>query len=269
MHKSIYILIAAFLGISTLSDAQSSGKDTIFNQTDKQGLKQGYWKVKYDNGTIKYTAFFKNNKPVGEMRRYFEDGSIKAIMKFDATGVKAYAQLFYQAGPLGAEGVYINSQKDSAWKYYSFYSKKLTRVENYKIGKLHGKVLSYYENGKLAEEVNWNNGIKDGSWKKFYDNGTMMMYTAFSQNKRTGAFIFNYPDGKPEWNGKYENDKMEGKWVQFLPNGNIETTIEYKNGIATNEKELMEKQSEVLKALELKKGKIPEPDETNFMGPRP
>jgi antitoxin component YwqK of YwqJK toxin-antitoxin module len=56
------------------------------------------------------------------MRRYFEDGTIKAIMKFDATGVKAYAQLFYQAGPLGAEGIYINSQKDSVWKYYSFYT---------------------------------------------------------------------------------------------------------------------------------------------------
>lgn len=269
MRTYLLIICAMVIGNSLVSgQTQQSTTDTLFNQTDKQGYKQGHWKVKYDNGAVKYTAFFKDNKTVGIVRRYFDDNTIKAILRFDIPGVKAYAKLYYQAGPLAAEGIYINSIKDSTWKYYSYYTQKHTRSETYKMGKLNGKVISYYTNGKVAEEINWKNGIKDGPWKKYYENGTIMMYSAFTENKRTGAFIFNYPDGKPEWNGKYINDKMEGKWIHFKPNGEVETTIEYVNGIAANEKEFNENQNKLLQELELKRGQIPEPDETNFLGPR-
>jgi antitoxin component YwqK of YwqJK toxin-antitoxin module len=266
MYKLLFSAIIVMLSISSIAQQPI---DTInLNQTDKMGKKQGYWKVKYETGSIKYTAFFKDNKPVGEMRRYFEDNTIKAILRFDASGVKTFAKLYYQSGPLAAEGTYVNSFKDSTWKYYSYYTQKHTRSETYNLGKLNGKVLSFYNNGNIAEEVSWKNGIKEGSWKKYYEDGTIMMYTVFSDNKRTGAFIFNYPDGKPEWNGKYINDKMEGKWVHFKPNGEVETSIEYVNGIAANEKEFNETQNKILQELELKRGQIPEPDETNFLGPR-
>ena len=43
----------------------ASGSDTIWNQTDKNGLKQGFWKVTYENGFVKYQGFFKNNLPFG------------------------------------------------------------------------------------------------------------------------------------------------------------------------------------------------------------
>jgi antitoxin component YwqK of YwqJK toxin-antitoxin module len=263
MRTSIFTLILFIL--CQISFAQTS--DTIFNQTDKSGHKQGYWKVKYDNGALKYTARFKDDKPVGEMRRYFEDNSLKAILKFDATGKKAYAKLYYQSGPVAAEGNYVNSLKDSTWKYYSFYTKSLSRTEAYSLGKRNGKALSYFQNGKISEELNWKNDIKDGIWKQYYETGTLKMYSAFTNGKRTGTFIFNYPNEIPEWNGKYENDKMEGKWIHYDEKGNITSTIEYKNGVAANEKELLEKQSELMKQLELKKGTIPEPSENDVMGP--
>jgi antitoxin component YwqK of YwqJK toxin-antitoxin module len=263
--RSLYLLFLG--GIFSINVTAQQPSDTVFNQTDKSGLKQGYWKVKYDNGALKYTAHFKDNKPVGEMRRYFDDNSLKAIIRFDANGKKSYAKLYYQSGPLAAEGIYVNSLKDSIWKYYSYYTKALARVESYSLGKRNGKSISYYTNGKISEELNWKNDIKDGFWKQYYETGTLKMYSAFASGKRTGVFIFNYPNEIPEWNGKYENDKMEGKWIHYDEKGNITTTIEYKNGVAANEKELREKESELLKQLERKKGVIPEPDETNIMGP--
>ena len=73
----IFFLILPYIAHSQTIGSQS---DTVFNQTDKQGHKQGYWKVKYDNGPLKYSAFFKDDKPLGLMKRYFEDGTLKAVM---------------------------------------------------------------------------------------------------------------------------------------------------------------------------------------------
>jgi antitoxin component YwqK of YwqJK toxin-antitoxin module len=60
---------------------------------------------------------------------------------------------------------------------------------------------------------------------------------------------------------------MEGKWIQYDEKGNIANTIEYKNGVAANEQELIEKKSKLLMELEMKKGTIPEPSENDVMGP--
>ena len=49
-------------------------QDSAINQTDAKGLKQGFWKAKFDNGRIKYEGYFKDNHPVGELKRYYEEG---------------------------------------------------------------------------------------------------------------------------------------------------------------------------------------------------
>src|SRR4030042_426354 len=117
MRFIILSLILSTISYYSTCQTVDSKNDTVFNQTDKQGKKQGYWKVRYEKGSIKYTAFFKDDKPVGELKRYFEDSTLKAVLNFRPGGIKAYAKLYYQAGPLAAEGLYINSVKDSTWKY--------------------------------------------------------------------------------------------------------------------------------------------------------
>jgi len=255
--------------ISLICNLQSFAQlgDTIFNQTDKQGLKQGFWKVKYPNGLVKYTAYFKNDKPAGLMKRYFEDGTIKAEMIFDATGTKAKSKLYYQDGPLAGEGNYVNSLKDSSWNYYSYYTKTLSNKENYAKGKKNGLSISYYPNGKIAEELNWKDDIRNGIWHQYFENGILKMSIEFLNGKQNGPFLLNYPNDKPEWKGFYKNDIREGQWTHYDPQGNKDSAIEYKNGVASNAAALDAKEQELLKELEKQKGKIPEPDEINIMTP--
>ncbi|MDP4208579.1 MAG: toxin-antitoxin system YwqK family antitoxin [Bacteroidota bacterium] len=260
--KSLLFFIA--LSICILSNAQT--KDTIFNQTDKTGHKQGFWKARYPNGIIKYTAFFKDDKPVGMMKRYSENGKLKADMLFDATGTKAKVKMYYyQNGELAACGNFINTRKDSIWNYYSFYSKKLAKQETYTNGNLNGIAKSYFQNGKIAEERGWKNGVSDGIWKQYFENGVLKMSSAFSNGKRTGAFLLNYPDNKPEWIGAYLNDKPEGKWKHFDTLGQNDTNIEYKNGEALNAAELDAKEKESMDKISKMRGRIPEPDENSMV----
>jgi len=259
-------LIFSFVFYVISSEGFSQKGDTIFNQKDSQGRKQGFWKVQYPNGSIKYTACFKDDKPIGLLKRYFEDNSIKAEMIFDAKG-KAKARIYYQDGPLAGEGNYINSFKDSTWNYYSYYTKALSNRETYVNNKKNGLSISYYPNGKIAEELNWKDNVRNGIWHQYYENGALKTSSEFLNGKRNGTFILYYPDSKIEWKGSYKNDIREGQWVHYDPLGKINSTIEYKNGVASNAAELDAKEQELLKEIEKKKGKIPEPDETNIMNP--
>jgi antitoxin component YwqK of YwqJK toxin-antitoxin module len=258
----IFIVIGAFICTIT-TYAQN---DTVFNRTDAQGLKQGYWKVKNQNGTLKYTAFFKDNKPSGLMKRYFSDNTLMAELYFYPNSAKIRAKLYFQAGPLAAEGIYSQKDvKDSTWNYYSYYTKSLSSRETYVNGKKYGIAYTYYSTGRVAEEREWKNDISNGIWRQYYENGIMRFSTTFVNDKRNGTFVVNYPDNKPEWKGTYKDDKRDGKWIHYDINGKEIKIIEYKDGVASNAEQLQEEEQKELDAIEKQKGKIPEPDETNIM----
>jgi antitoxin component YwqK of YwqJK toxin-antitoxin module len=66
-----------FLLILMLIPMLSTGQQEI-NHTDNNGLKQGFWKRNYPNGRAMYEGVFNNDKPVGEWRRYHENGGLKS-----------------------------------------------------------------------------------------------------------------------------------------------------------------------------------------------
>jgi len=241
-----------------------SGSDTIFNQTDKQGLKQEFWKGYYENGKLKYTGYFKDNKPVGILKRYFDDGSLKAIMKYDKNSAKAFTTLYYQDGDKAAEGNYLGTTKDSTWNYYSYYDKTISNREYYIKGKKNGLSVSFYPSGKISQEIEYKNDVKNGIWQQSYENGAPKLSAIYVNGKRTGEFIVSYPNNKVEWQGAYQDDKKTGIWKHYNPDGSLDSEIEFINGIAKNAEELDKKEQQLLKEIEQKKGSIPEPDENSF-----
>ena len=98
------LIITFLFAIYISTDLSLSQTDTLFNQTDNKGLKQGYWKKYYPNGNLLYKGYFENNMPSGEMKRYYESGAIQAVMFFSENGKRSKIRLFYEDGELSAEG---------------------------------------------------------------------------------------------------------------------------------------------------------------------
>ena len=121
MKIILFILILAAYNVTAFTQNYSGANDTVFNQVDKKGRKQGWWKKYYDNGNLKYTGFFKNDKPAGVLKRYFESGNLKAVMNFDSLNNRSEINIYYENGTLAAHGYYNGTKKDSLWKYYSYY----------------------------------------------------------------------------------------------------------------------------------------------------
>jgi hypothetical protein len=60
------LTILSLLAISVIVSGQSG---TEINKTDQQGRKQGQWIKKYPNGNIQYEGIFRDDHPVGEIKR--------------------------------------------------------------------------------------------------------------------------------------------------------------------------------------------------------
>jgi len=241
--------------------------DTIFNQMDARNWKQGWWKKSFPNGKLMYKGYFKDNKPSGVMKRYYETGEMKALLVYDNKGEYSHAKLFYADGQVAAEGRYFNSLKDSTWCYYSYYDHSLTAREVYVKGLRNGLTQHFYNNGNLSEIVGWENNRKEGPWEQYFSNAQLKLKGSFREGKLQGEFQVNFESGKPYLKGSYQDDLREGEWTFYKEDGNIEMQLVYHHGIAANDDRLDEKQQELFRMIDENRGKFEEPDETNFLTP--
>ncbi len=176
------------------------------NQRDSLGRKQGYWKVYYPNSKhIEYEGLFKDDKPQGLFKYYYEHDTIKARIYFTKNGKVAYATLYHWNGKRMAKGKYLEQKKDSIWEFYNELGELINR-ENYLQGQRHGLSITYYDSTRVFE-------------KKQY-----------ILNKKHGYFIQYFPDGKIKGMGYYKEDLPEGYFVYYAPNGTRVGLTTYKNG---------------------------------------
>lgn len=231
----------------------------VKNQRDASGRKQGYWEAVDRSGKLVYTGYFKDDKPVGEMKRYHPAGGVRVIMVYDNKSEKARARFFWQNGELAAEGNYINTKKDSVWLYYSYYSKTVSYRITYTSGLRNGVSHGFYPNGQIAEEIHWNNDKKNGVWQQFFNNGRLKLSSSYENDQLEGPFTAYYPDGKKESEGVYRNGLPSGKWMHYDNNGTVMSGIEYENGQIINVEELEATEREFFKKIEAQKDRIPEP----------
>ena len=229
------------------------------NQRDAQGRKQGYWEAVDRNGKLVYSGYFKEDKPIGEMKRYHPAGGVRVIMIYDDKSEKARARFFWQSGELAAEGNYVNTKRDSVWTYYSYYTKAVSYKATYKMGMRDGKSQSFYPNGEITEEIVWRNDQKEGPWRQYFEDKRLKLSATYVNGKLEGAFLIYSPDGKKETEGKYRNNFPDGKWMRYKDDGTVASVVEYVNGQIANLEELEASEREFFKMVEEQAGKIKEP----------
>ncbi|MDR1172249.1 MAG: toxin-antitoxin system YwqK family antitoxin [Bacteroidales bacterium] len=235
------------------------------NQRDAAGRKQGYWEAVDSKGGLVYSGYFKDDKPVGEMKRYYPTGKVRVIMNYDNNSTKARAMFFWQNGEPAAEGNYVGTRRDSVWLYYSYYTKAVSHRAEYMAGKHHGKEQSFYPNGKVAEETIWENDLKNGPWKQFFENGQLKSTCTYVNDKLDGLFTTYFLDGTKEIEGLYRNDTPDGEWKRYDEKGKPVSTVKYANGTITNMDELEAAEQAFFKKVMEQEGRIKEPTLEDMM----
>jgi len=236
------------------------------NQRDEAGRKQGYWEAVDSRGALVYTGYFRDDKPVGEMKRYFPTGGVRAMMYHDHESTKVRVRFYWQNGELAASGNYIDTQRDSVWTFYSNNTKTVTRRMEYDAGKINGKVQNFYPDGNVAEEIVWENGQKNGSWKQYFKNGQLKTTATYANHKLDGKFASYTPDGKTSIEGVYRNNVRDGEWNRYDEDGNLVITIKYDGGIIINFEELEAIEQQLFETMMEQLGNISEPTIDDLFG---
>jgi antitoxin component YwqK of YwqJK toxin-antitoxin module len=249
------IISASLIIISCIALGQTS-----INQTDSKGRKQGHWIKKYPDQTILYDGYFKDDHPVGEFKRYYEDKSPKSVLQFSNNGKEAQALLYHPNGNIASKGKYVNQKKEGKWQFFSSIVKGYLISEDEYSGDLrNGLSVKFYPDSTVAERTSYVNDIKQGDWTRYYPNGSILLKSGYISGRIDGKFETWFENGNLEYSGHYKNDARDGLWLIYNEDGTIKYKIEYTDGI-TMDRQMDIDESKFLDSLEKNKDKIQDPE---------
>jgi antitoxin component YwqK of YwqJK toxin-antitoxin module len=140
------------------------------NQFDENTARHGLWKGKYEESKRpRYEGVFEHGKETG-IFKFFDDtkvGKVIATRDFSKGNDSCYVTIFDRKDNIVSEGLLVNKEYEGEWKYYHKESKVIMTSENYKKGKLNGIKKIFYDDGSLAEIVNFLDGKREGNYKKY------------------------------------------------------------------------------------------------------
>lgn len=183
--------------------------------------------VRYDNGFVRYEGDFVGNKPIGELRRYHENGKLSCLQHFDNEGNSSV--VFYTgAGYLLAEGQYKKQKRDGSWKFYGE-GEYLFMTETYNEGKRVGETLIYSREGKVLQRIPYQNGLIHGLRIHYYPYGNILAKYTYQNGELNGPYSYFYETGQRNEEGEYLNGKPHGIWRSYEEDGTFEE-VEFVEG---------------------------------------
>ena len=109
MRKTVSYTLSILLVLFIAMPLTSWGQD--INVTDANGLKQGDWIKKDENGKVKYKGQFVDNLPQGKFKYFDKDGTIITVLDY-VSADSAVATHFHSSSKKAAHGYYVNQLEE-------------------------------------------------------------------------------------------------------------------------------------------------------------
>lgn len=136
--------------------------------------------------TVKFT---------GEMQKYFENGQVKSVIKYENGKRNGITKNYDPNGHLASVVNYENNRKNGVSQNY-YPNGKLHSTITYKENIKHGIEKWYYENGQVYRINPYNLGMLDGVQKKYYQNGNLMSLMPYKNGNACAGLKEYRQDGK-------------------------------------------------------------------------
>jgi MYXO-CTERM domain-containing protein len=118
------------------------------------------------------------------------------------------------------EGHYKRGKLDGKWVSY-FPDGKLERENTYVDGVLEGRSIEYHTTGGKKEEGSVERGTRVGTWTLFHENGKPRKQTAYSDNSSTQRWTLFSEAGVRTHEGMFVNGRKEGLFTEYFPDGKM------------------------------------------------
>lgn len=197
------------------------------NRFDRNGLKQGMWKIFHANGVVKLEGTYTNDLRNGYFKEYDQQGKLIAVSKYlqgilqeDAQEVSRLEMKvdYYPDGKPRIVGQYFNGIPEGVRREYNE-NGELVRGFVFRQGIITGR-------GITTEK-----GLRDGPWIEYYEDGKLYAEGTYKSGLRIGKWKFYYRSGKLEQEGVFNNrGRYDGTWRWYYEGGNLLREEEYLDG---------------------------------------
>lgn len=155
-----------------------------------------------------------------------------ALYPVDTTAPKEF-RTYYMSGELQGEGSFaVIDKKDDAKSEFIgavttyFKNGKVETQKNYQSGLLTGEYTSYFNNGNVKEHFFMNEGKKTGVGASFSENGRVCTLTPYKNDVSEGFYVVVDADGN------YSKYSLSDRQPILEVPSQDEIVTEYKNGVA-------------------------------------
>ncbi len=137
------------------------------------GVRDGDWKLTYENGEPCKTEHYLHGKLDGTWTTWRDDGTRERDVSFKA------------------------GERDGLWVTYDATGKKKLTAESYKTDRRDGVWQTWFPSGQMQMEEHFRDGQLDGVQTAWYENGKLRSQQEFSAGQRNGKQLYWKPSGEP------------------------------------------------------------------------
>ena len=87
-----------------------------------------------------------------------------------------------------------------------------------------------YVNGTSIETGKYEGGLREGIWKTWFENGKIASEIQYSDDLLDGKYTLYWENGNIRLTGKYEHGLQEGIWQLYNEDGILEITTLFSEG---------------------------------------
>ena len=219
------------------------------------GNLNGKWTWYYDNGKIESTREYLDGNLNGEGKDYFEDGTLSRTLNYEYGNLAGTWVSYHKNGNKYRTTEYVNNKMHGKRIFYD-HSEKLQLIRFYNHGTIIGysyldkqskelpmipiinetaKITSYFDNGKVARELEYKNGDLVNTYNQYYYSGQLENKMSFVDDEYDGTDIEYYENGNIKKERNYKIGVLQGASKEYYENGNVKKEETFLNDLKTGE----------------------------------
>ncbi len=222
MKTPLFIFFGIIFSLTTATAQE-------INQMDDAGKRHGIWQKTFEGtNQLRYEGQFDHGVEIGVFKFYCSECGKQPMVIKEYSGKKGLADVKYytKKGKLVSEGKMLGKKRIGEWLYYQKRGNAVMTREFYTEGELNGVKTTYYPNGKITEELNFQNGLKEGANNYYSPEGVLLKKLQYRNDKLQGAAEYYDSNGNVSIKGQYLKGKKNGLW-QYLKDGKVELEETY------------------------------------------
>lgn len=155
-----------------------NGNIEIEGSYDATGKKEGEWIWYYPNGKILIKDNYLDGKKEGSYVEYDENNNIIAKGNFIEDQEDGYWIRLNK--DFTETGKYIDGKREGKWK--GFYKNDNPTYEcSFVDNNYNGSYVTYWENGRMKEQGNYQFGLRNGTWRQFDSLGNLFLMVTYKK----------------------------------------------------------------------------------------